>query len=117
MVENPDYAAYVMAPPEEINRCFRYINCEVVVVPYIVDTVLGGGWLFPKGSPYLPIMEFYASAIKEGGIYGRTSRSYIEGAENPVCTNYDGKPIGLHKAFSLSVIIFLGLGLSLLILL
>jgi hypothetical protein len=103
-----------MASPGELNLCRRYASCEVVVVPYIVDTILGGGWLLPKGSPYLPIMEYYVSAILEGGVSGRMAKSYSEGAGDPICHEYDGKPIGVHKAFSLCAIVFLGVGLSLL---
>ena len=113
MVEDPSYAAYVMPSPGELRKCPEYENCKVVAVPYIVDTVLGFGWIFPKGSPYLPTMSFYASSILERGIYGRMVNSYYHGAADQTCKAYDGEPIGVHKAFSLCAIIFLGVGLSL----
>ena len=103
-----------MASPGELGICPKFTSCDVVIVPYIVDTILGGGWLFPKGSPYLPIMEFYVSAILEGGIYGRMIESYEENTGGQQCAEYDGKPIGVHKAFSLCAIVFLGIGMSLL---
>ena len=103
-----------MASPGELDLCPRYESCEVVIVPYIVDTILGGGWLFPKDSPYLPIMEYYVSILLEGGIYERIKSSYYDSdGKAQSCPVFDGTPIGPHKVFSLFGIMIIGIILSL----
>ena len=79
----------------------------------MVDTVLGGGWLFPKGSPFLPIMQYYVSILLEAGIYERIRSSYLDrDGKGQTCPDFDRSPIGPHKVFSLFGIIVLGIVLS-----
>ena len=106
-----------MTKPSELEKCHRYEACEVVKVPYVVDTILGGGWLFPKGSPYLPIMQYYVSVLQEAGIYERMISSYLDAdGKGQTCPDFDGSPIGPHKVFSLFGIIIAGFVLSFLLL-
>ena len=106
-----------MASPGELDECPRYESCEVVKVPYVVDTILGGGWLFPKNSPYLPIMEYYVGILLEAGIYERMKSAYYDtDGKGQNCPDFDGSPIGPHKVFSLFGVIVLGIVLSLILL-
>ena len=100
--EDPSFSAYVMMERGGLARCKRFYSCEIVKVPYIIDTAMGGGWVFPKNSPFYPIFDYYVSILKEGGIYQRIldSHKQYQGKEQ-LCTDYDGKPIGVYKCFSL----------------
>ena len=118
MYEDPSFAAYVMVEEGGLARCKRYYNCEIVKVPYIIDTAMGGGWVFPKDSPFFPVFEYQVSILKEGGVYKRILQSYKDHTgQEQVCTDYDGQPIGLYKCFSLFGILLAGLLLSGIILL
>ena len=94
-----------------------YLKCKVVMTPFVVDRTLGGGWMFPKGSPFLPIFKHYVGLVKEGGSDKRIEDSYRGPKDllDQECLEYDGDPIGMKKAFSLFGIILGGMGLSLII--
>ena len=116
MVEDPSFSAYVMIEKGGLARCKRFYNCEIVKIPYIIDTAMGGGWVFPKNSPFYPIFDYYVSTLKEGGIYKRILDSHKEHqGQEQVCTDYDGKPIGLYKCFSLFGLFLGGIILSALV--
>ena len=116
VVEDPSYAAYAMASPGGMRMCKAYFDCEVVLVPYVIDTSMGGGWAFPKDSEFLHIFKHYGFQLTEAGTYKRLKKSYEPKGPEQTCTEYDGNPIGIHKCFSVFGIIFLGAGLSLVML-
>ena len=62
--EDPSFSAYVMVGKGELTRCKRFYSCEIVKVPYVIDTAMGGGWVFPKNSPFYPIFDYYVSILK-----------------------------------------------------
>ena len=99
----------------ELGGCEKWSNCEIAVIPYVVDKDLGSGWIFPKKSVFLPIFKYYLSRMKEGAIYRRIMSS--QGMPSRICPEYAGKPIGLEKVVSLLGIIMFGTGLSVIILL
>ena len=96
-----------------MSSCEKWINCEVVIIPHIIHKTLGSGWIFPKNSPFLPIFKHYVNNIKEGALLSWIFASYSDRkGPDQICPAYDGKSIGLEKAFSLFGIISFGLGLS-----
>ena len=108
VVEDPSYAAYAMSSPGGMRMCTAYFDCEVVLVPHVIDTSIGGGWAFPKDSEFLPVFKHYGFQLSEAGNYKRLKESYELKGPEQTCTEYDGNPIGIHKCFSLFGIIFLG---------
>ena len=48
MMKDPSYAAYAMFDKGGAKDCKDYHKCEVIAVPQIIDTSMGGGWAFPK---------------------------------------------------------------------
>ena len=100
-----------------INNCDKWNNCEIVVIPHVVYTVLGSGWIFPKQSKFLPIFKHYFNIMNEGAVYGWIYSSYGDDTTDRVCHNYAGKPIGWEKVVSLLGAFILGAGLSVTLLL
>ena len=67
LVEDDSYAFY-QVHGERHFRCHRYQNCEVVLVPFTEGRFPGGaGWIFPKRSPFLPMLNKYYWELKEAG--------------------------------------------------
>ena len=99
------------------DHCDIYTQCKVMVVPYVVSEILGGGWTFPKKSFLLPIFSNYWGFIKESGTYYRIESSYNnrQGMPPQDCVDNEGKPIGITKVFSLFGILLILTGLSFLI--
>ena len=117
IVEDPTYAAYIQTYKGRLRICQRYANCEVVAIPHVIDKTGDGGWIFKKGSALWPIFNFYITRLKERGAFDRLKSSYDDlVGPDQLCTEYDGKPIGIYKSFSLLGIIFIGTGLSILVL-
>ena len=103
-MEDDSYAGYMMSTSESgsISSCEKWVNCEVVVIPHIIHKTLGSGWIFPKNSPFLPIFKHYVNNIKERAILNWIFASYSDRkGPDQICPAYDGKSIGLEKAFSL----------------
>ena len=86
----------------------------------MMDKTLGSGWLFRKRSQFYPVFKQYYAAIKEAGTVERISAQYynidIGYKKDQLCSNHEGKPIGMKKAYSLFAIVILGLGLSMVVL-
>ena len=112
MMKDPSYAAYAMFDKGGAKECKTYYKCEVVAVPQIIDTSMGGGWAFPKNSEFLPAFKHYGYLLDEVGSYNKIKALYEDPGPEQTCTEYDGNPIGIHKCFSLFGLIFLGAGLS-----
>ena len=113
MVEDPSYVAYIKAYKGRLRLCNTYTTCEVIPIPQIVSKNFGGGWILPKGSPFYPIFSYYVSLIKESGSYDKIKASYDSFVgPDQMCTDYDGKPIGIHKSFSLLGVILVGIFVS-----
>ena len=120
IVKDDSYAAYMTMLQESgsfESGCKKWIECEVVVIPHVIHKTLGGGWIFPKFSPFLPMFRHYVNKLREGGILDAiiASRSYRRG-QDQICPKYDGKPIALEKSFSLFGIMYFGLGVSFILL-
>ena len=99
-------------------HCKQFSECKVLAIPEVIDKVTGAGWIFPKKSPLLPMFNHYVSLIKEGGIYEKMKNNYNDQlVTGQVCPDYDGKPIGLPKCFSLFGLLSAGGILSLILLL
>ena len=122
IVEDDSYVGYIQGSSGDgcMRDCEVYQDCKVVVIPYTIYKSAGSGWIFPKNSPLLPIFSHYVtSLLKEGGMYGRISNKVsIEMGSNPleqcqICSDVEGEPIGIEKAFSLFGLMIAGGGLSL----
>ena len=113
IVEDPSYAAYIMSWGD-IKRCEQYKNCNVKVIDQVLDKSPGGGWTFPKKSEFRPIMFTYINMIKERGSYARIEAYGREKGLGPeqTCQDYDGKPIGMQKVFSLFGVLIIGLTIA-----
>ena len=113
VVEDPSYSAYLSHYKGELRKCYMYTHCEVISLPQIVESSFGGGWILPKNSALSPIFSYYVSIIKESGGYFKIKAKYDDfvGPEQ-LCTDYDGKPIGIHKSSALLSVILAGAGLS-----
>ena len=114
IVQDGSFAAYHMFSGGE-KRCKRYKDCSVKAIPEALDRSVGGGWTFPKKSPFRPIIAMYIRLMKERGSY---ERMYDVGhnktlAPDQTCPNYSGKPIG-SKSYFLFVILIFGAGMSIL---
>ena len=84
------------------------------MVPHVIATSLGMGWIFPKRSPFLPIFHKHITLIKETGVYNRIGDTYdpLKGMPGQICKEYDGEPIGAEKSFSLFGMMISGACLS-----
>ena len=94
--------------------CEKYHKCEVVHSPAPPFKNFGGGWIFPKKSPFYHLFKKYISIAHETGIVSRIMQSYdeLKALPNQECENFDGKPLGYHKPFIIFGIMMIGLGLS-----
>ena len=122
IVEDDSYVGYIQGSSGDgcMRDCEVYQDCKVVVIPYTIYKSAGSGWIFPKNSPLLPIFSHYVTSLmKEGGMYARISNKVvIERGANPLeqcqsCSDIEGEPIGIEKAFSLFGLMIAGGGLSL----
>ena len=122
IVEDDSYVGYIQGSSGDgcMRDCDLYRHCKVVVIPYTIYKSAGSGWIFPKNSPLLPIFSHYVTSLmKEGGMYTRISNKVgIEMGSNPLeqcqsCSDIEGEPIGIEKAFSLFGLMIAGGGLSL----
>ena len=121
IAEDGSYASFIIDHLPD-SECPEYVDCRVVVAPFSSFAGTGGaGWLFPKRSPFLPIFNYYFWIMKGSGAYGRIMKPQNRPGYNPMsiakqqCENLEGKPIGIHKSFSVFVILMTGLCLSILI--
>ena len=98
-------------------HCDSYKKCKVVKTPFVVSKMLGAGWMFPRRSPFLPILKHYFGLFKEAGTYNRLKDSHDENNHLPdqECFEYDGHPIQMQKAVSLFGLILGGMGISFII--
>ena len=115
IVEDDSFALFLLITGRQI--CDSYKKCKVVKTPFLVSKTLGAGWMFPKRSPFLPILNNYIGLAIEGGTYKRIKNSHDENMHLPDqdCLEYDGQPIQMRKAFSLFGMILGGIGLSFII--
>ena len=115
IVEDESFALFLIAAGR--NVCNSYEKCEVVKTPVVFATTVGAGWMFPKRSPFLPILKIYFGLVQEAGSYNRVLDYYNEKKLLPEqeCLKYDGDPIQMRKAVSLIGIILGGTGLSFII--
>ena len=103
--------------------CPSYQKCKVIkkIVPFTGSKTTGGrGWLFPKRSPFLPILNKYFLELKEAGHKRRIGlkAEYTPSKLLPdqECENLDGHPISMHKVISLFTLFVVGLFVSTVIL-
>ena len=116
VAEDPSYVAYIKAYKGRLGLCQMYTSCKVIPLPQIISKNLGGGWILKKDSAFSPILSYYVSLIKESGAYDKIKASYDAFIEqDQICSHYDGRPIGIHKAFSLLGVILVGISISLLL--
>ena len=116
IVEDDSYAAYIMSSGS-IKRCHQFKVCNVLAIPDIIDRSTGGGWTFQKNSPFLPMFDMYINTLKEHGTFQRiedVGNNKTQGPEQ-TCADYDGKPIGVEKVFSLFGFLLIGSGFSILL--
>ena len=119
LVDDDSFAVFAVygegSPPD----CTCYKKCKVVKTPFVVSKMLGAGWMFPRRSPFLPILKHYFGLFKEAGTYNRLKDSHKENKNNHLpdqeCFEYDGHPIQMQKAVSLFGLILGGMGLSFII--
>ena len=98
-------------------ECDSFKNCKVVVTPFVINKIPGGGWMFPKRSPFYPIFNHYFIELEATGLYKRIQDFWDENSHLPpqVCPDYDGKAIKIDKIISLFLLSLGGVGLSVLI--
>ena len=120
VAEDDSYVAYMIATGSGImTRCDVMYQCRIILVPHVITRSLGSGWIFRKRSALLSMINVKMPAILEKGIRSRIKWSYSpfgKGSPDQLCEDYDGQPIGINKSFSLFGIMFLGAGLSILLL-
>ena len=107
----------------DLQSCKATRDCSVVVAPVTTGPLgTGGGWMFQKRSPFLPIFRHYHDMIRESGTFWRLHQ-YENRPEmqsdyfypEPICETHKGKPIGLYKISSIFVIVVIGIGICFLI--
>ena len=83
----------------------------------MVNKIPGGGWMFPKRSPFYPIFNHYFIELEASGVYKRIGEFWDENSHLPpqVCPDYDGKAIKIEKIVSLFLLSAGGVALSVLI--
>ena len=115
VVDDDSFAVFLIT--SRIPHCDSYKKCKVVKTPIVVSKTLGSGWMFPKRSPFLPILKHYIGLFKEAGTFKRLQNSHYENNYSPdqECFEYDGHPIQMQKAVSLFGLILGGMGLSFII--
>ena len=97
--------------------CKRNWDCSVKNAPFTTGILgIGGGWMFKKRSPFLPILNHYFLLMEESGTVWRLRRrmhrpeydlNYYLPKQK--CEHYEGKPIGIHKASSVFGILIIGI--------
>ena len=116
ILEDESYAAYLNygGLPKD---CNNFYNCKVVVTPFVVNKIPGGGWMFPKGSPFFAIFNHYFIELEAMGIFKRITTFWDEKSSLPSqeCPQYEGAAIKMDKLISLFLLISGGIGLSILI--
>ena len=118
IITDDSYAGYMMTTSESgsMAGCKEWDYCEVVVIQHVVHKTLGSGWIFPKNSPLLPMFRHYVNKMKEGALLSWIFASYSDRkGPDQICPAYDGKSIGLDKAFSLFGIITVGASASIIL--
>ena len=115
LVKNNSFALYQLWSHP---TCESYQKCDVVKTHFVVGESFGAGWMFPKRSQFLPILNHYIGMVKEGGSVRRISHQYDENSHLPEqeCFEYNGDPIAMKKVGSLFALIVGGMGISLIIL-
>ena len=89
------------------------MSCKAIKIPQIIDLINGYGWLFPKQSPLFPLLDFHVKEMIEYGSFQRIKDAYFDMDDTkPNCPNYEGNPIGTAKTFSLFIMMFAGVTLS-----
>ena len=117
ILEDESYAVYVNWAGGLPSSCKSFYNCKVVVTPFVVNKIPGGGWMFPKRSPFFAIFNHYFIELEAKGIFKRImafwdDESYLPDQE---CPQYEGAAIKMDKLVSLFLLISGGIGLSILI--
>ena len=116
-----DNFAYFAISVEEKRDCSVYKRCEIVNPPFTDGKYSGGtGWLFPKRSPFLPIINKFFRQINEAGLMYRIYRQPEFHPTNmllpnQVCETLDGDPISMHKVVSLFVLFAVAFSFTLVI--
>ena len=97
--------------------CPNFYNCKAVVTPFVVNTIPGGEWMFPKRSPFFAIFNHYFIELEAMGIFKRIMESWDDESFLPYqeCPQYEGAAIKMDKLISLFLLISGGIGLSVLI--
>ena len=116
ILEDESYAAYLNLAGLP-SFCKNFYNCKVVVTPFVVNTIPGGGWMFPKRSPFFGIFNHYYIELEAMGIFKRIMTSWDDESNLPSqeCPQYEGAAIKMDKLISLFLLISGGIGLSILI--
>lgn len=115
LLEDDSYASYVNYGG--LPECDSFYNCKIVVTPFVVNKIPGGGWMFPKRSPFFSIFNQYFIELEASGVFLRISDFWNEKSHLPsqVCPSYDGTAIKIDKIISLFVLSAGGVVLSVLI--
>ena len=93
----------------------EYKTCKFIELPKRKYGNYPSGFTLPKNSSFEPMFQYYVKRLLEGGNVGQIKTIYEKSYGEQVCENYDGKPIGLNKSFSLFTM-YMGAGiLSLLV--
>ena len=102
-----------------VKLCPRYKDCSVVTIPEVLDISIGGGWIFPKNSPFRRIISTYINKMKERGSYERIVNAGNNASLGPeqICEDYAGQGIGINKTISVFITLLIGGGTSIYILL
>ena len=116
ILEHESYAFYVNVGGLP-SFCKNFYNCKVVVTPFVVNKIPGGGWMFPKRSPFFAMFNQYFIELEAMGIFKRIMDFWDDKSNLPSqeCSQYDGAAIKMDKLISLFLLISGGMGLSILI--
>ena len=79
-----------------------YKTCKLIEIPKKYGNY-PCGFTLPKNSSIGPIFQYYVKRLLQSGSVDKIKSVYEKTYEGQVCPNYEGKPIGMHKFFSLFV--------------
>ena len=100
--------------------CTQYQTCKVIEAPFAVGrSIGGGGWIFQKRSPFLPIFRYHYWKYKEAGlelrIWGKPEYSPHFLLPDQECETLDGHPVSIFKLPSVFVMLLCAACLSIII--
>ena len=93
-----------------------YKTCKLIEVPKRYGNY-PTGFTIPKNSSIKPMFRYYVKRFLQSGSVDRIKSVYEKTFGGQVCPNYEGKPVGIYKFFSLFGMLMAAVILSIIVLL